>query len=140
MTAFPVFLSRVSAGFPSPADDFIEQTLDLNEYLVPHPSATFFLRTSGDSMQNAGIFSGDLLIVDRSLTPRNNDIVVAALNGELTLKRLCQRQRQWQLVAENSAYPPIPLSTGETAAEPQVDLTIWGVVAYNIHPFKRAHT
>ena len=84
----PLFGSQVPAGFPSPADDHLESELDLNEYLIDHPSETFFVRAKGDSMQQAGIFDKDLLIVDRSLTAKHNDIVIAAVGGELTVKRL----------------------------------------------------
>jgi DNA polymerase V len=84
----PFFGSKVSAGFVSPADDHLESELDLNHHLIKHPAATFFVRAKGDSMQEAGIFENDILIVDRSLTPQNNDVVIAAVVGELTVKRL----------------------------------------------------
>ena len=87
-TECPLYLSKVSAGFPSPADDYIENKLDLNTHLIKHPSATFFLKVSGDSMKNAGIQSGDMLIFDKSLGPTDGKIVIAALDGELTVKRL----------------------------------------------------
>src|SRR5271170_4231392 len=85
---FPLFSSTISAGFPSPADEFIEAKLDLNELLVKHPVATFFMRVSGNSMQDCGIQDKDILIVDRSLTPTNGKIVIAIINGQLTVKRL----------------------------------------------------
>lgn len=103
----PLYSNRVQAGFPSPADDYLEGSLDLNEYLISHPSATFYCRVCGDSMTGAGIFDGDLLIVDRALTPRDGDVVLALLNGELTCKIL-DRQRRC-LLAANPGYPAIPI-------------------------------
>jgi DNA polymerase V len=88
MYQLPLYANKISAGFPSPADDYIEMKLDLNTHLIKHPAATFFVRVSGDSMLNAGINSGDLLIVDRSIEPVDGKIVIVALNGELTVKRL----------------------------------------------------
>lgn len=99
----PLFTSTVPAGFPSPADDHIEGKLDLNEHLVRRPAATFFVRASGESMRGAGIFDGDLLIIDRGVTPQPDDIVIAILQGELTVKRLRKTEGNWHLVAENSA-------------------------------------
>lgn len=128
--AFPLFYARIPAGFPSPAEDDLDDALDLNNHLVRHPAATFFLRVQGDSMTGAGIQDGDLVIVDRAEEPRSGAIVVAALNGELTLKRL-QRDAAtgavW-LQPENTAYKPIPITE-------DVDLVIWGVVAHVIHSF-----
>ena len=89
----PVFLDKISAGFPSPATDYMENKLDLNEYLIKHPAATFIVKTSGSSMINADIYSGDLLIVDRSLTPRNNNIVIASIFGDLTVKKLKKKKK-----------------------------------------------
>ena len=123
----PLFTSKISAGFPSPADDFIEGSLDLNQHLIDHPQATFFLRVSGDSMSGAGIFPGDLLIVDRSLTATHNDIVIAVLHNELTIKRLIKQKSTYVLRPENPAYKDIPLPEG---AE------IWGVVSHTIHGFR----
>lgn len=117
----PLFSSRIAAGFPSPADDYIECSLDLNEFLVRHPSATFYVRVSGDSMIEAGILEKDYLIVDRAVEPRNGSIVVAIVDGELTVKRLYKQFNRVELRAENPAYPPISIS-GER------DLNIWGVV------------
>ena len=88
----PVFLDKISAGFPSPATDYMENKLDLNEYLIKHPAATFIVKTSGSSMINADIYSGDLLIVDRGLTPRNNNIVIASIFGDLTVKKLKKKK------------------------------------------------
>jgi len=103
----PLYSARVQAGFPSPADDYLEGSLDLNEHLITHPAATFYCRVCGDSMTGVGIFDGDLLIVDRSLSPRNGDVVLAVLDGELTCKILdIKRQR---LLAANRQYAPIPI-------------------------------
>lgn len=123
---FPLYLSPVRAGFPSPADDYIEKQLDLNEHLIKHPAATFLLKATGNSMINAGIFPGDLLIVDRSLEAVNNKIVVAVLNGEFTVKRLKKRQGKITLLAENPAYPPIEILE-------ESNFEIWGVVAHVLH-------
>ncbi|MFI4963418.1 MAG: LexA family protein [Legionellales bacterium] len=122
----PLYGGKVRAGFPSPADDYIETMLDLNEHLIKHPAATFFVKASGDSMINAGIQSGDILVVDRSVEAVHGKIVIAALNGELTVKRLCQQHGQLQLVAENPNFPPIDITE-------EYDMIIWGVVTYVIH-------
>jgi len=122
----PVFLSRVPGGFPSPADDYLEGKLDLNQYLVKHPAATFFVRVTGDSMTGAGIHSGDLLIVDRSLEPKDGNVVIASVDGELTVKRLFLRHGKLVLLPDNDQYQPIEVS-GETAFE------VWGVVTHVIH-------
>jgi DNA polymerase V len=123
-----LFQQPVSAGFPSPADDFLEGPLELNSYLIKHPAATFFVRADGNSMLGAGIRSGDLLIVDRSLEAKPGQIVIAALNGELTVKRLWLENNRLYLKAENSSYQPIEVT------EPQ-ELCIWGVVTSVIHLF-----
>lgn len=122
----PLFGSKVPAGFPSPADDHLETELDLNEYLIEHPAATFFVRAKGDSMQEAGIFDGSILIVDRSLAPKNNDVVIAAVAGELTVKRLVVKLGKPYLCPANRNYKPIPFKGGS-------DFTIWGVVMHTIH-------
>ncbi|MFH7325878.1 LexA family protein [Desulfurivibrio sp. C05AmB] len=122
----PLFAGGVSAGFPSPADDYIDSRLDLNDFLVKHAAATFFVRVAGDSMIGAGIHDGDILVVDRSLEPVSGKVVIAVVNGELTVKRLQQENGLVRLVAENPNYPPIEL-TEETAGE------IWGVVTSVIH-------
>jgi len=90
----PLFAAGVPAGFPSPADDYIDRHLDLHEHLIEHPAATFYVRASGDSMVGAGIHDGDLLIVDRAVEPRDGHIVIAVVHGELTVKRLRRRRRQ----------------------------------------------
>lgn len=122
----PLYGGTVRAGFPSPADDYIETMLDLNEYLIKHPAATFFVRASGDSMINAGIHSGDILVVDRSLEVIHGKIVIAALNGELTVKRLFQQGDTIQLLPENLEYPPIDITE-------EYEMVIWGVVTHVIH-------
>lgn len=124
--ACPLYSSTVKAGFPSPAEDYAEQRLDLNSHLVQHPSSTFFLRVSGDSMQDIGIFNGDLLVVDRSLEVNSGKIVIAAVNGELTVKRLKKDKDGVFLIAENTKYPPIEI-------QPDDHIHIWGVVTHTIH-------
>jgi DNA polymerase V len=125
-TKYPILTECVKAGFPTPADDFIENKLSLDELLIKHPSSTFFLRVSGNSMINAGIFSEDILIVDKSLEPTDGKIVIAALNGELTVKRIKKINGVLYLVAENSDFKPIKI-TEET------EFLIWGVVISVIH-------
>lgn len=124
----PLYSSTVRAGFPSPADDYIEDFLDLNHYLINHPAATFMVRASGDSMTDAGIQSGDLLVVDRSINVTHGKIVIAAINGELTVKRLSKRNGRILLMPENNQYPPIDITDEQ-------DLVIWGVVIHVIHSF-----
>jgi len=125
-TLLPLFSSKVQAGFPSPADDYVERHLDLNVEFVKHPASTFFLRATGDSMKEAGIFSGDLLVVDRSLEPVDGKIVIAAIHGELTVKRLCRKSDKIRLLPANPLFKPIEISKEE-------DLVIWGVVTLVIH-------
>ena len=122
----PLFTGKVSAGFPSPADDYIEKTLDLNDLLVQKPAATFFVRAEGESMLGAGIHPNDILVVDRSLEPTVGKVVICALNGELTVKRLKSIDKNIVLGAENSAYPDI-------IVQEYIDLVIWGVVTNVIH-------
>lgn len=124
----PIYQSKVQAGFPSPADDFIEDMLDLNAYLIKHPAATFMVRATGDSMTGAGIFSGNILIVDRSIEAAHGAIVIAAINGELTVKRLFKKNGITKLQAENPDYPDILLSVEQ-------DIMIWGVVTKSIVEF-----
>ena len=124
--AIPLYSSKVQAGFPSPADDYIERYLDLNAEFIKHPSATFLLRTIGDSMIDAGIFSGDLLIVDKSLEAVDGKIVIAAINGELTVKRLSRKQGRVQLLSANPRYKPIDITDEQ-------DVVIWGVVTLVLH-------
>ncbi|MBR3664130.1 MAG: translesion error-prone DNA polymerase V autoproteolytic subunit [Desulfovibrio sp.] len=122
----PLYLSPVQAGFPSPAEDCIDRPLDLHEHLVRHRSATFFVRARGQSMVNAGIFDGDLLVVDRIIPASHNKVVIAALDGELTVKRLVRRDGRVLLVPENPNYPEIDITEHEY-------VHIWGVVTYVIH-------
>ncbi|QLA14851.1 LexA family protein [Desulfolutivibrio sulfoxidireducens] len=122
----PLYLATVSAGFPSPAEDYIDTRLDLNEHLVKHPAATFFVRVHGHSMTDAGIVPGDILVVDRAVEPRNGGIVIAALDGELTVKRLEKSRGRVLLVPENREFAP-------TEITPERGFEIWGVVTYVIH-------
>ena len=124
--ALPIFLGRLPAGFPSPADDYLEGKLDLNRHLIKHPAATFFVRVTGDSMIGAGIHSGDLLVVDRSLEPADKNVVVAVLDGELTVKRLFNQNGVLRLLPENLNYQPIEITAQQT-------IEIWGVVTSVIH-------
>lgn len=122
----PLYSHSISAGFPSPADDYIEDRLDLNALLIDNKAATFFLRVKGDSMINAGIHHGDIIVVDRSLQPVHRAIVVAVVDGELTVKRLITFGDTTELHAENPKYAPIRLQEGQ-------ELTIWGVVTSSVH-------
>ena len=115
----------VSAGFPSPADDYKEKKLDLNDLLIRQPEATFFAKTSGDSMTGAGIFDGDLLIVDRSITATDGKIGIAVVNGELPVKRFKIVGRTAQLHPENPKYLPITLCEGD-------NVNVWGVVTLSL--------
>ena len=123
----PLAGERIAAGFPSPADDYVEVGIDLNEQLIRHPTSTFFLRVSGQSMIDAGIHDGDLLVVDRSLEPRPGRVVVAVLDGAFTLKRLAHHRGRLRLEAANPDYPALELHRcGE--------VQIWGVAIHVIHP------
>jgi DNA polymerase V len=117
-----LFSSSVPAGFPSPADDHIENQLDLNEHFIRNPAATFCVRVTGESMSDAGIFPGDILIVDRSREAVHGSIVIAVVEGELTVKRLYKKDGRLALNPENPAYQPIHINR-------DVDLIIWGVVS-----------
>ena len=117
----PLFASHPAAGFPAPGDDMVEKPLDLNDLLISNPTSTFFVRVSGDSMEGAHIFDGDILVVDRSVVAGDGSLVVAAVFGELVVKRLKKYADKAQLVSENSAYEPIVLNDAE-------DVFIWGVV------------
>jgi DNA polymerase V len=122
----PMFLESVSAGFPSPADDYLEDRLDLNDYLIRNPSATFFVRVTGDSMIDSGIYSGDVLVVDRSLNPKDGNIIIAAIDGELVVKRMQRIKNKIYLVPENKRYKPIEISA-------EMNFEVWGVVTTVIH-------
>lgn len=126
-----LFLDRVPAGFPSPAQDYIEQRLDLNELCITHPEATYFVRCQGDSMIEAGIQSGDVLIVNRALNATHGDIVIASLHGELTVKELRLRPKPG-LFPRNPNYQAIMLN--DTHA-----LEIFGVVTYALHSLRHNH-
>jgi DNA polymerase V len=119
--ALPLFSAKVAAGFPSPADDYVEGALDLNALLIERPAASFFVRVTGDSMTGAGIFPGDIVLVDRSLEPRNGRIVIAVLNGEMTIKRLRRTREGTWLEPENPAYPVLRVSEDDA-------FEVWGVV------------
>ena len=124
--SLPLALCRVEAGFPSPADDYMEGSLDLNDHIIKHPSATYFVKASGDSMIGAGIFNGDLLIVDRSLEASSGKVVIAEVDGQLTVKRLLKLSDGFSLQSENPSYPPIELQEGN-------EVVVWGVVTHVIH-------
>ena len=129
--ALPIYSSAVSAGFPSPAEDYLESKLDLNEHLIHHPSATFMVRATGDSMTGVGIFSGDILIVDRSVQAKHGSIIMAVINAELTVKRLYRRKGVIRLEAANPAYPSLNVSD-------DMELWCWGVVTAAIHQYGSA--
>jgi len=122
----PLYLSRIKAGFPSPAEDYLDKKLDLNEHLIKHPASTFFVKVKGDSMVGAGINSGDILIVDRSLEPKDKKIIVAVVNGDFTVKRISKRGDRLSLMSENPKYSPIEIKDG-------MDFEVWGVVVHVIH-------
>ena len=122
----PLFLEPVAAGFPSPAEGFLDKRLDLNELVVRHPEATFFVRVSGHSMTGAHIQSGDILVVDRSIEAHDGHVVVAVLDGEFTVKRLYRRNGRCVLQPENRAYRPMPI-------DPEQEFEVWGVVTHVIY-------
>jgi DNA polymerase V len=122
----PLAMCRVEAGFPSPADDYMDGSLDLNEHVIKHPAATYFVRATGDSMTGAGIFDGDLLIVDRSLEPVHGRVAIVEIDGQLTVKRLHKLNDRVLLQSENENYPPIELQEGNEAL-------VWGVVTHVLH-------
>lgn len=128
----PLPLTKVripcGTGFPSPADDYLEERLDLNKHLIKHPAATYYARAEGDSMIGAGIYPGDILIVDKAIEAVNNKVIVAWLNSEFTVKRyyIDERLGKIYLIADNPKYLPFEIT-------PEMDFMIWGVVTYNIH-------
>jgi len=122
----PLFSSQVKAGFPSPAEDHIEAKLDLNRLMIEHPAATFFLRVEGESMENANIHPGDILVVDRALQAQSGQIIVAVLNGEFTVKRLKAKENRLYLLPENPNFPSLEITQ-------EADFQIWGVVTFIIH-------
>ena len=123
----PVFIARITAGFPSPAADYEEGKLDLNDYLIKNPPATFIVRVAGDSMTGAGIHEGDLLIVDRSIEPKHNHVVIAIVDGQLTVKRLKIKRGKFSLEPENDNYPVQNITKG-------MEFEVWGIVTNVIHP------
>lgn len=120
------FFHGISAGFPSPAEDYHEEELNVGDYLVKNPSATFFIRVQGDSMTGSGIYPNDILVVDRSLPARDQSIVIAILNGEFTVKRLSRQAGVIRLVPENPHYQPTTIREGD-------EFAVWGVVAHVLH-------
>ena len=126
----PLFLERVSAGFPSPAEDYVEKTLDLNELCIQHPAATFFVRVQGESMTEAGIFPGDVLVVDRSLQARHGDIIIASLETEMTVKQLHLSPPPARLLPRNPCYEAIVIGD-------DMVLEVFGVVTNVVRSFNR---
>jgi len=124
----PLLSDSISAGFPSPADDYTEENIDLNEHLISNPFSTFFLRVKGDSMINAGIKDKDLIIVDKSLIAKPGNIIIAMIDGEFTIKRLSIKNDELYLKAENHNYPDFRFKN-------HIDVQIWGVVIYSIHSY-----
>lgn len=122
----PLFASAISAGFPGIVEEVVDKRLDINELLVKNPEATYFLRVSGDSMVNAGIFNGDILVVDRSQNARSGDIIIASLNGEFTVKRLDEKGGRFSLLPENPRYSALAIKESD-------DFLFWGKVMYVIH-------
>ena len=126
LPTIPMFSDAVQAGFPSPAEDHIDMDLNLNDYLVQNPSATFCVKVIGESMKDAGIQSGDIMIVDKSLEPKNRSIVLAVIDGEFTVKRVNINDKELYLMPENSNFSPTKITE-------DMDFKVWGVVTYIIH-------
>ena len=126
----PLFVSPVEAGFPSPADDYLDQLLDLNEHLIKNPPATFLVRVRGDSMVDAGIKSGDMLVVDKSLEPADGDIVIATVDGAFTVKRYRTTEGRLRLVAEGHGHRDIEFDNVDSAE-------IWGIVIHVISSLRQ---
>ncbi|MBT3602039.1 MAG: translesion error-prone DNA polymerase V autoproteolytic subunit [Candidatus Latescibacteria bacterium] len=122
----PFFHCRVPAGFPSPAEDYHENTLNLNDLVVDHPASTFFVRVDGNSMLDAGIYNGDVVVVDRALEPGVDAVVVAAIDGQFTIKRISQSKGCLLLLPANKEHVPIEITE-------DMDFCVWGVVTYVIH-------
>lgn len=125
----PLYSSQASCGFPSPAGDYAEEDLDLNEHLIQNSAATFYVRAVGDSMVSAGIFSGDLLVIDKSLAPTNKDVVIVALDGQFMVKRFSDDGETRRLFSENG-------ERREVKIDEESDVRIWGVVTHTIHSFR----
>ena len=124
----PLFDTGISAGFPSPADDFIELSIDLNKHIIKHKDTTFFAKVKGHSMKNVGIFDGDLLVIDKSLEPQDGRIAICQIDGEFTIKRIKKEENIFWLIAENEDYKPIKVT-------PENDFVIWGIVINSIKYF-----
>ena len=122
----PLYGDAVPAGFPSPADDYLDMDLNLHDYLVQHPSATFCVKAIGDSMVDAGIKSSDVMVIDRALTPKNNDIILAVIDGEFTVKRINKNDEELYLIPANENYRPVKITE-------DMDFQVWGVVTFIIH-------
>lgn len=120
------YANSIPAGFPSPADDFLEKQLDLNDYLVSNKAATFLVKVEGRSMENAGIFDGDVLVIDRSVEPSDGKVVLGVLNGEFTVKRISMKKGRVLLIPENEAFKPIEVTE-------EMDFKIWGVATFSLH-------
>jgi DNA polymerase V len=131
--AIPFFLERVSAGFPSPAEDYIEKTIDLNELCIQHPAATFFVRVQGDSMVEAGIYPGDVLVVDRSLHAGHGDTIIASLESEMTVKELHTFPLPIRLLPRNPNYQPIVI-------EGDMVMEVFGVVTNVVRKLRRSRS
>lgn len=125
----PLIENGINAGFPSPANDFLDGAIDLNKHLIKNPSATFIAVTNGNSMQGAGIYDRDLLIIDKSLQPSNNDIAVCIIDGEFTLKRLKVEKKAIYLIPENDEFEPIKVTEDN-------DFSIWGILTFSIKQHK----
>ena len=126
LSEIPVFSDSIQAGFPSPAEDYMDLDLNLQDHLIQNPSATFCVRAVGESMKDAGIQSGDIMLVDKSLTPKNRSIVLAVIDGEFTIKRVNVSDKELYLMPENENFPPIKITE-------EMDFQVWGVVTYIIH-------
>ena len=126
LTDISMFTDSVQAGFPSPAEDYMDLDLNLQDHLIQNPSATFCVRAVGESMKGAGIQSGDIMLVDKSLTPKNRSIVLAVIDGEFTVKRVNVSEKELYLMPENENFPPIKITE-------EMDFQVWGVVTYIIH-------
>ena len=122
----PLIEAGLSAGFPSPAEDYIEMRLDLNKELIKNPSSTFFGRVNGNSMIEAGIYDGDILIIDKSIEPKNNSVLVCFIDGEFTVKKVSIIKNEMYLIPENKDFSPIKIA-------PESDFRLWGVVTYSVH-------
>jgi DNA polymerase V len=124
----PFTTSTVKAGFPSPAEDFVENRIDIFDKIVKHPASTFLVRAKGDSMNGSNILDGDILVVDKSLTPKNNSVIIAYIDGEFTVKRFFKKDNSIVLYPSNSEYKPIYITSDN-------DFLVWGVVTYVIHEY-----